>query len=98
MKIRLTRPAVRDLAEIGRYTRDRWGEKQARRYRAAISARLRWLCQNKSLWHARPELHEGICTYPEHSHVIVFKEYEDGIEILRILHERMDPARRLRED
>jgi toxin ParE1/3/4 len=90
MKFRLTRPAIRDLATIGRYTRETWGEEQARRYRAAITARLKWLCRNRSLWRERSELLEGVYTYPEQSHVIVFREYEEGIEILRVLHQRMD--------
>jgi len=38
----------------------------------------------------RPEIREGVYTYPEQRHVIVFWECEDGIEVLRILHERMD--------
>jgi toxin ParE1/3/4 len=90
MKFRLTRPAIRDLTEIGRYTRETWGEEQARRYRTAITARLKWLCRNKSLWRERPELREGVYTYTEQSHIIVFREYEEGIEILRVLHQRMD--------
>ncbi len=98
MKYRLTRPAVGDLAEIGRYTREQWGEEQSRRYRAAISARLKWLSRNPTLWRARPEIHDGIYTSHEQRHVIVFREYDDGIEILRVLHERMDMTHRLKND
>jgi len=98
MKYRLTRPAVRDLAEIGRYTREQWGEEQSRRYRAAISARLKWLGRNPPLWRARPEIHDGIYTCHEQRHVVVFREYDAGIEILRILHERMDMQHRLKVD
>jgi plasmid stabilization system protein ParE len=54
MKFRLTRPALRDLAEIGRYTREQWGKDQARDYGSAITARLKWLCRNEPLWHERP--------------------------------------------
>ena len=98
MKFRLTRPAIRDLTEIGRYTRQTWGEEQAYRYRTAITARLKWLCHNKSLWNERPELSEGVYTCHEQRHVIVFREYEVGIEILRVLHERMDPVRHVGDD
>jgi toxin ParE1/3/4 len=94
MKVKLTRPAVRDLAEFGRYTRQTWGDTQARRYRAALTARLRWLAGNKALWHERPELAGGIYTYSEQSHVIVFWEYADGIDVLRVLHARMDLKQR----
>ena len=95
MKFRLTRPALRDLAEIGRYTREQWGKEQARDYGTAITARLKWLCRNEPLWRERPELDVGIFSYPHQSHVIVFRRCRIGIEILRILHRRMDPARHL---
>ena len=95
MIFRLTRPAIKDLAEIGKHTRKEWGDEQSKKYQIALSTRLKWLCRNKPLWRERPELQEGIYTYNEHSHIIVFLEYENGIEILRILHQRMDPVRHL---
>ena len=96
MKFRFTRPALFDLAEIGRHTKQMWGEDQARCYWSAMTARLNWLLRNKSLWHHRSELGEGVYTYPEQSHVIVFREYEQGFEVLRILHQRMDAERHIR--
>ena len=98
MKFRLARPAIRDLTEIGRYTRQTWGEEQARRYRTAITARLMWLCHNKPLWNVRPELSDGVYTCHEQRHVIVLRAYEVGIEILRVLPERMDPVRHVGDD
>ena len=97
MKVKLTRPAIKDLAEIGRYSRETWGEDQAKRYRAALSGRFKWLCRNKPLWRLRPDLPEAVFTYTEQSHVIVFWEYEQSIEILRVLHSRMDLKRHLGE-
>ncbi len=98
MKYRLTRPAIRDLAEIGRYTREHWDDQQASRYGAGITARLKWLCRNQPLWHERPELAEDLFSYHHQSHIIIFRTYRDGIEIIRMIHQRMDPARHLRED
>ena len=49
-------------------------------------------------WKERPELSEGVYTYPEQRHVIVFWEYEEGIEILLVLHERMELVRHLGGD
>ncbi len=95
MKFRLSRPALRDLAEIGRYTREQWGKEQAHDYGSAITAGLKWLCRNEPLLHERPELDVGIFSYPHQSHVIVFRRCRIGIEIPRILHRRMDPARDL---
>lgn len=98
MKFRFTRPAIRDLAEIGRYSRDTWGEQQARRYQAAMTTRLEWLCHNRSLWRDRPEIFDGVYTYPEQHHVIVFRNCDVGIEILRILHRRMDLVSAVKAD
>ncbi|MGB1109514.1 MAG: type II toxin-antitoxin system RelE/ParE family toxin [Gammaproteobacteria bacterium] len=95
MKYRLTRPAIRDLAEIGRYGMNRWGEQQAKRYAKSMAARMQWLCVNKALWHPREDVHEGVYCYREQSHMLWFREYPSGIEILRVLHVRMDPARHL---
>jgi hypothetical protein len=39
-----------------------------------------------------------VYTYPEQRHVIVFWEYEEGIEILLVLHERMELVRHLGGD
>lgn len=98
MKYRLTRPALRDLTETGRHTREHWDNQQTRRYGAGITARLKWLCRNQPLWHERPELAAGLFSYHHQSHIIIFRTYRDGIEIIRMIHQRMDPARHLRED
>ena len=93
MKYRLARSALRDLAQIGQYTRTTWGEEQARNYRDALKARFVWLTRNKSVWRRREEIGEGLYTYSEASHLIVFREYSYGIDILRVLHGRMDLRR-----
>ena len=95
MKFRLAGPAAGDLRRIARYTRDRWGAARAERYLGALKTRFQWLTLHKPYWRARPEIGEGVFVCAEQSHMIVFREYDGGIEILRVLHGRMDLKRHL---
>lgn len=90
MKVRLARSAVRDLARIGEHTRTNWGESQATRYRELVKARFEWLTRNRPLWRERSDLGPGIFVCREQSHLVVFREHDAGMEILRVLHARMD--------
>lgn len=54
--------------------------------------RLNWLSENPNLWRARPDITTGLHCYAQQSHVVYFRVRDaDRIEVLRILHARMDP-------
>jgi toxin ParE1/3/4 len=91
----LTESAKDDLLSIWDYTADRWNEEWVDLYIDALVARFDWLTKNVGLWKPRPEIGEGLYSYLEQSHVIVFWEQRDGIEILRVLHGRMGVQRHL---
>ena len=93
MNYRLTAPAKEDLLSIWEYTTDRWNEQQADQYIDTLDTRFVWLTNTSSQWNPRPEMGNGIYTFPEQSHVIVFWELQSDIEILRVLHRRMDLQR-----
>ncbi len=95
MKFWLTEPAKDDLLSIWDYTADRWNEERADLYIDALDARFAWLTKNVGLWKSRPELGQGLYSYLEKSHVIVFWKWRDGIEILRVLHAKMDVERHI---
>jgi toxin ParE1/3/4 len=60
--------------------------------------RFDWPCDNPQLWKHRPDITEGLYSYPQQSHVIYFRAYGDPpglIEIVRVLHGRMEPARHI---
>ncbi len=90
MKLKFTQLAIDDLKDIGQYSSQNWGPTKANNYRQALSNRIRWILTNKPLWQSRPEMGDGIYSASEQSHIIVFWEYREGVEILRILHRRMD--------
>jgi len=95
------RPSSRaeaDLAEIWVYSIGQWILEQADRYTDALVSRFDWLCANPSLWTPRPDIAEVLYSYPRQSHVIYFRVRGDApevIEIVRVLHGRMEPAKRV---
>ena len=95
MRYRLTRSARRDLEEISSYSTERWGAERAKVYLSALIARFAWLPRNRSLWRAREDIREGLFSYRESQHIIYFRSHREGIEIVRVLHARMDPDRHL---
>ena len=96
MIYRLSVPAEADLAEIWVYSAEQWNLEQENRYIDALLSRFDWLCDNPQLWKPRPDITEGLYSYPQQSHVIYFRAQGDPpvlIEIVRVLHGRMEPAR-----
>jgi toxin ParE1/3/4 len=91
---RLSSRAEADLADIWVYAAEQWGLEQADRYLDALLRRLVWLSDNPALWKPRPDIADGLYSYPQQSHVIYFRPGDagaGGLEILRVLHGRMEP-------
>ncbi|MBY0619753.1 type II toxin-antitoxin system RelE/ParE family toxin [Sphingomonas ursincola] len=89
---RLTRKARTDLADIWNYTADLWGVVQAERYIRQIETELTAASQGAAL--ARPI--DAFWRVKSGHHVCIFRKLSDGdIEVIRILHERMDIDRHL---
>ena len=98
MTYRLSARAEADLTSIWAYSASQWGVDQADCYVDALLLRLSWLPENQTLWKVRPDIAEGVYCYPEQSHVIYFRPFssdQGGLEILRVLHTRMDPGMHL---
>lgn len=93
MKYVVSSAACSDLLSIWASSADRWDEEQADLYIDAITVRFAWLTRNAGLWHERPELGPGLCSYPEKSHVIIFREADGNLQIIRVLHASMDVDR-----
>ena len=88
---RLTPAADQDIAEIWQYTSDTWGISQADKYLDQIERCLKDLVENPGLGKPRDEIRKGyrslICGY----HLIFYRENpKKQIEVVRLLHERMD--------
>ena len=97
-RIRLSDRAVADLETIVGYTRQHWGERQARRYANALRNALRRLRDRPALGRSRDDVLPGVRSFPCGSHVLFYREIADGIAVLRILHGGMDVADRMTND
>ena len=99
-------PADAAQDKIWRETVDTWGEAQAEAYIRGLHAHLQRLCDNHLLWRRLPQrlavpgdiMREAYFSRYEH-HYLFFRKLDNGeLGVMRILHERMDMAVRLRED
>lgn len=90
-RVRYTRDAEQDLLDIAQYTIETWGKAQAARYLDLLEQTCeRILPEHGHLGRSipkRPSLRAWRCE----RHIVYFHESERGIEIVRILHERMLP-------
>jgi toxin ParE1/3/4 len=87
----LTNRALEDLREIGRYTQERWGRDQRRNYLSQLDRYFHALAENPSQGQRCDEIRTGYRKFPSGRHVIFFRSLGTGaIEIVRVLHERMD--------
>ena len=93
MKYRITAAARRDLDAVWLYTNSNGGLAKADRYVDLLITRFAWLTKNRELWRPRDDLGKGLYTQSEGSYLIVFSTDRRILNILRILHSRMDVLR-----
>jgi toxin ParE1/3/4 len=82
--------ASTDLRGIARATKARWGDDQAARYVAAIRASITSLTSFDRRFPETDVGHRGLRKLNSGHHMIFYLPTDDSIEIVRILHERMD--------
>jgi len=93
---KITNKAREDLIGIARYTEATWGRDQRRLYLKRLDSSFYALTENPGLGRKCDEIRQGYLKYLEGSHIIFFRPGTDcGIEIIRILHRRMDVASHL---
>lgn len=87
----LTRAALDDLRQIGRFTAQQWGIDQRNRYLRQLDAAFHALGENPDLGNACDDIRSGYRKLPQGSHMIFYTQ-QAGVEIriVRILHKRMD--------
>lgn len=87
---RLTPAADQDLVEIWSSTREQWGAKQADKYLLELESCFIELTRFPDLGKERPEIRPGYRAIPKNKHVVFYRRNQNQIEIIRILHMRMD--------
>jgi toxin ParE1/3/4 len=87
---RLTELARQDLRSIGRYTQANWGREQRNIYLSKIDASFHLLASEPDRGRACDDIRSGYRKYRVGRHVIFYLLSSAGIEIIRVLHDRMD--------
>ncbi len=95
MSLRLSAAARRDLDGIWAYTAEHWSVEQADRYVRQIGEGLAALSTGTATVRRIDFVRPGYFKLSVGSHVVFFKQPGDDIDVVRILHRRMDPERHL---
>jgi len=86
----LTHAAKADLKAIARYTEKTWGREQRNRYLMQMDSTFKRLVELPNLGRQCDEISAGYRQFPVGKHLIFYRTHPEEIEIVRILHERMD--------
>jgi toxin ParE1/3/4 len=87
--------AQTDLDEIWDYTERNWGKEQAEAYIRLIGAAIKAIASSPERGKACDDIREGYRKYRAASHMIFFRPIDGGVDVVRILHRRMDFNRHL---
>ena len=89
---RLTPAAVADLSSIWDFTESRWDPRQAETYVSEIRAAIERIAADPERGRRRDEIREGYRCYSIGSHRIYYLTNAKTVDVIRILHQRMDPS------
>jgi len=97
-KCLLTHKAVEDLSKIWDYTYEAWSENQADKYYELIVVAFQEIAENSTLGKSYKEISKEILGFKAGKHIIFYRELTSRkVEIIRVLHERMDIKNRIGE-
>lgn len=91
-KLRLSPAAAEDLETILRFTMETWGLNQFEEYLVAFQKVFDIICIDPScaLSKERGELFKDCRSIRSGRHIVFFRVRNDNVEVVRILHDRMD--------
>ncbi|MDX1721387.1 MAG: type II toxin-antitoxin system RelE/ParE family toxin [Salegentibacter mishustinae] len=96
-KYRISQQAIEDLENIWIYTLKKWSKEQADRYYNLIIEEIEFVADNFMIGKSAEQTRKNYRVTKVKSHLIFYRKTENNIiEIIRILHERMDIPGRLK--
>lgn len=97
-KVILRQEAIDDLNDIWVYTFDEWSEKQADKYYSSIEFACAQIGKNPELGKEYDGISKNLLGLRTGKHIVFYQVIsKDRIEVVRILHERMDLKNRIDE-
>ena len=96
-KVILRQVAINDLNCIWDYTFEKWSEKQADKYYARIKMACNGIGENPDIGKEYDGISNNLLGLKSEKHIIFYQQVsDDRIEVVRILHERMDLKNRIK--
>jgi toxin ParE1/3/4 len=92
--LRLTPLAEADLEDIWRYTSEHWSLEQANHYHNDLVATMQALTRGDISGHIC-SVRDGYLQYAAGSHILFYRETPRTLDVVRVLHQRMDINRHL---
>jgi toxin ParE1/3/4 len=86
----LSPAAKADLASIWQYTTGRWNIEQADRYLLEINTACKALAKGQRTGRSIDKARSGYKKLSVGSHFVVYRTVDNSIDVVRILHQRMD--------
>ena len=97
-KVVFRQEAIDDLNKIWEYTFEKWSETQADKYYATIRLTCSEIGDNPNIGKEYYGINPKLLGFKSGKHIIFYQSIsQDKIEVIRILHERMDLKNRLTE-
>ena len=95
-KYRISHTAILDLEEIWLYTLERWSKEQADIYYKSIIAEIENVAWDFERGKPITQIRAGYRSSKVNSHVVFYRKIDsDIVEIVRVLHKKMDWKRHL---
>jgi len=94
----VSNPAQTDLNNIRNFTLNHWGDSKARDYLNQIKKHFLMLMHNPSFGLDRSIISPSLRSFGVGSHVIFYRNMDNCLQIIRILHHKQDPQRHLHSE
>lgn len=97
-EFRVSKAAANDLFKSGLHTESEWGKEKRNEYLDALESRFIELANDSTSALATPrdDIKKGCFSAIVNNHMIIFRKFEYGIRVVRVLHQSMDFARHIR--
>ena len=97
-KVILKQEAIADLNNIWKYTFEKWSENQADKYYAMLKLACAEIGKNPQIGKQYDKINKNLLGLHSGRHIIFYQFIDQQeIEIIRILHERMDLRNRIND-
>ena len=93
----ISKKAISDLKQIWLYSVEKWSVDQADRYYNLIFDEIHFVCKNINAGKSMEHIRKGYRASKVKSHLVFYRIQNNTVEVIRILHERMDIENRLNE-